>query len=62
MPIYEFQCNKCDHCFEKLVFVEEDEPVQCPKCRSTQVKKLVSCASFISGVGGCAAPPGKGFS
>ena len=64
MPIYEFKCQACDHCFEKLVFVSEDEPVRCPKCNKADVKKQVSCASFIgaSGLSRCAPGSRKGFS
>jgi len=25
MPIYEYQCEKCHHCFEILVFSSDDE-------------------------------------
>ncbi|MBW1778496.1 MAG: zinc ribbon domain-containing protein [Deltaproteobacteria bacterium] len=64
MPIYEFECKDCDHCFERLVFVDDDRPVKCPRCDSARVKKLVSCASFIgaSGLAGCGPGSGKGFS
>ncbi len=33
MPIYEYECNECQGCFEKLVF--GDDEVECPDCGLT---------------------------
>ncbi len=53
MPIYEYECRVCGHCFERLVFAgENDQNLQCPACGTPQVRKLVSCASTLSGTGG----------
>jgi len=30
MPIYEYQCEKCTHSFEKLIFLGDDEKINCP--------------------------------
>jgi putative FmdB family regulatory protein len=47
MPIYEYKCNQCGEDFEKLVF--GNNPVDCPKCNSQDIKKKMS--SFgMSGV------------
>lgn len=52
MPIYEYQCNKCDHNFEYLVF-GSDEPKACPECSGRKVVKLMSACGFLSkGSGG----------
>ncbi|MGE4555076.1 MAG: zinc ribbon domain-containing protein [Candidatus Paceibacterota bacterium] len=40
MPTFEFECQNCGHKFEKLVLGEEK--VQCPKCKRTSLKKLIS--------------------
>jgi len=32
MPIYEYQCSKCDDVFEIFHKVDEDCKVTCPKC------------------------------
>lgn len=45
MPIYEFQCKNCEHCFEKLMSYEEDYP-SCPNCGSNDVFKLPSIFGF----------------
>jgi putative FmdB family regulatory protein len=50
MPIYEYQCEKCGHCFEKLMFAGDDEThLCCPACGKEQTRKLVSCAGKLSG-------------
>lgn len=48
MPIYEYECNECLGCFEKLVF--GDDEVVCPDCGSA-VRKLMSACNFKSGAG-----------
>jgi putative FmdB family regulatory protein len=40
MPLYEYECQKCDHVFEELVF--GDDPARCPKCQSAKLEKLLS--------------------
>lgn len=41
MPLYDYQCEKCGHIFEVLELKEEDNKERkCPKCQSTEVKKL----------------------
>ncbi|MEW6113971.1 MAG: zinc ribbon domain-containing protein [Thermodesulfobacteriota bacterium] len=48
MPIYEYQCNKCEGQFEKLVFGQED--VVCPQCGG-DVRRLLSSCNFKSAAG-----------
>ena len=46
MPIYEYQCEACDHKMEKLQKLS-DEPLKvCPICNETMLNKLVSAAGF----------------
>ena len=40
MPIYEYECKKCDTKFETLVLGEEK--VECPECGDEKVEKLFS--------------------
>jgi putative FmdB family regulatory protein len=42
MPIYEYQCKACCHCFEQLVLSANDAPPLCPKCQCADVEKLMS--------------------
>jgi len=62
MPIYEYQCEKCNHNFEKLVFSSSDETLECPECGFKKVKKLMSSASIINGGAGCSTGNTSGFS
>jgi len=65
MPIYEFKCDDCDHCFEKLCFASEQEAhFECPNCGSENTHKLMSCASFMGGSKGgfCSPNSSSGFS
>jgi len=62
MPIYEYQCEKCNCKFEKLVLGFEDFSEKCPECSSENVNKLMSVGCFRphgipSGSGGYAPPP-----
>ena len=46
MPIYEYQCEACDHKMEKLQKLS-DEPLKvCPICDEPTLNKLVSAAAF----------------
>jgi len=50
MPNYEFRCEKCSVVFEKLVSYDEKDvypTVTCPKCGSTNKKKLCSSFAFL---------------
>ena len=41
MPLYEYQCEPCDHTFEALIHGNGNAP-HCPKCGSANVAKLLS--------------------
>ncbi len=70
MPLYEYQCSKCENRFEALVMNAEDEAeVECDACQSTKVFRVVApfavCGLSASGethagCGGAAPGPGKG--
>ncbi len=40
MPIYEYRCTQCDHLFDKLQRVDDDEP-DCPVCEG-KVYRIIS--------------------
>jgi len=47
MPIYEYQCEKCGHEFEREQRIT-DEPVKtCPSCRAKKVRRLISRTAFV---------------
>jgi len=50
MPLYEYQCKKCDKKFETLAsFRELDAPMKCPHCGSEDTDKLLSTFSASMG-------------
>jgi putative FmdB family regulatory protein len=42
MPLYEFQCEKCSHRFEKIQKFSDPDPETCPSCGGGPVRKLPS--------------------
>ncbi len=51
MPMFEYICLECDNKFEELV-MRSDTVVNCPLCKSADVKKMVSAFSSSSTSGG----------
>jgi len=52
MPIYEYQCENCQHTFDTLQKISEDPLVKCPECEKETLKKLISQAGFrLKGTG-----------
>lgn len=65
MPIYEYRCETCNHCFERLVFAGDEDDAACPECNGKKVRRLMSAAACLgsSGDKSCAsAGSGAGFS
>ncbi len=46
MPIYEYQCSKCNEVFEIFHKIDEDGKVTCPKCLRP-AKRLISATNFV---------------
>jgi putative FmdB family regulatory protein len=46
MPIYEYQCDRCNEIFEIFHKIEDECKVACPKCLG-QAKKIISAPNFI---------------
>ena len=46
MPIYEYQCEKCEHQFDTLQKLSEKPLKKCPECGKMALNKLVSAAGF----------------
>lgn len=40
MPLYEYECQKCRHSFETLVF--DGDKIECPECKSEKLERLMS--------------------
>ena len=46
MPIYEYQCEKCEHQFDTLQKLSDKPLKKCPECGKMALTKLVSAAGF----------------
>ena len=52
MPIYEYQCNVCDHNFDALQKMSDAPLIDCPACNKPELRKKVSAPKFrLSGSG-----------
>jgi putative FmdB family regulatory protein len=64
VPLFEYECRKCGHQFEALVF--GGRKPNCPKCTSDELDKRVSALGFAgagaaaSSRGGCGPSSGGG--
>jgi putative FmdB family regulatory protein len=64
MPIYEYECEKCNEKFEVLHFSHEsEEDLECPACQGRRLKRVQSPFNSTSiettQAGGCR-PAGGG--
>lgn len=46
MPIYEYQCQACQHQIEALQKISDTPLLDCPQCGEPCLKKKVSAAAF----------------
>ena len=46
MPIFDYQCRKCNHIFEHEHHIGEEPRVKCPVCKG-QAKKLISRVGVV---------------
>jgi len=46
MPIYEYECSKCNKVFEELQSFSDPDIKKCPFCKKPKLKKLISLSSF----------------
>ena len=46
MPIYEYQCNACNHPLEIIQKLSDPELIDCPACGQPELKKLMSAVGF----------------
>lgn len=46
MPLYEFQCKKCEHCYDEICSFSKIKKLKCPKCKSTSKEQLVTSFGF----------------
>lgn len=62
MPIYEYICQECDEKFALLQsFYPPENDTYCPKCSSSNVKKIMSSFSCGSGDDAASSIPAPRF-
>jgi putative FmdB family regulatory protein len=49
MPIYEFKCHDCGAPFETLVMGFSTDGIECPACKSENIKKEMSSFAVSGG-------------
>jgi len=55
MPIYEYECEKCDEKFElRRSIADSDSEVKCPKCGAENPRRVFSMFATSSSSGACA--------
>lgn len=52
MPIYEYQCQACDHQMEALQKMSDAPLTDCPKCEKPELRKVLSASGFRLAGGG----------
>lgn len=52
MPIYEFECRRCGHVWDRLQKLSDPDPTDCPSCQAADVGRRVTAAAFrLKGAG-----------
>ena len=46
MPIYEYECTQCGHQLDALQGINESRLSECPACKKTSLKRLISAPNF----------------
>ena len=46
MPIYEYQCDDCNHALDALQKVNDKPLVDCPECDKNTLRRLISAPNF----------------
>jgi putative FmdB family regulatory protein len=52
MPVYEYQCGRCGHEFEREQRISDKPVRKCPSCGAMKAKRLISRTSFVLKGGG----------
>ena len=46
MPIYGYECTKCEHTFDALQRISDPKLVDCPECSESSLRKQLSAPKF----------------
>ncbi len=42
MPLYDYQCDNCDHVFEIITASNDEKPHKCPRCGKRKAYRIIS--------------------
>jgi putative FmdB family regulatory protein len=56
MPFYEYECAECDKRFDRLSTIAGADQATCPRCASTEVRRLISVIAGMTGRAEAPAP------
>ncbi len=59
MPLFNYQCRKCEAVFEALIGADDRKAVRCGKCGSASKRLAVSSFRIIGGKAGPGSAPGR---
>ncbi len=67
MPLYEYQCPKCGHRFERIQKFSDPDPKKCPQCGAGKLERLLHAPAvqfkgagwYVTDYGRKSAPSGK---
>lgn len=51
MPIYEYECDECHHCFERKQKFDEEPVASCPECEGKARRVIHSVPIIFKGSG-----------
>jgi putative FmdB family regulatory protein len=51
MPIYEYECTKCNHRFDKRQSYKDEAVANCPKCHNKSSRVMVPAPVIFKGSG-----------
>lgn len=51
MPIYEYECDSCCHCFERKQGFDEEPIAECPACKGRARRVIHSVPVIFKGSG-----------
>lgn len=52
MPLYDYKCDGCKHCFEATHSMSEPAIKKCPECGKNQVRKVLSTGGILGSTKG----------
>lgn len=49
MPLYDYECQACDHVHERIERPDDMDLKECPACGMTEARRIISCGEVYTG-------------